>query len=85
MDRGVAAVKQQLAIGGSCAEFLHVEDEQARPIAILVREEDRVIAVLDAALYDDKELSEEFLRTVREARREPGDRLVCCAYGAIRC
>jgi hypothetical protein len=39
---------------------------------LLRRAQDPVIARLDAATYDDEELSAEDLRAVREARSEPG-------------
>jgi hypothetical protein len=38
---------------------------------LLRRAQDPVMAKLDAAPYDDEELSEEELDEVREARREP--------------
>ena len=48
-------------------------DESLPAAAILLRRaQDPVIAKLDAAPYDDEELSEEDLRAVRQARSEPG-------------
>lgn len=40
--------------------------------ALLQRAQDPVVAKLDAAPYDDEELTEEDLRAVREAQSEPG-------------
>jgi hypothetical protein len=48
-------------------------DESLPAAAILLRRaRDPVIAKLDAAPYDDEELTEEDLRALRDARREPG-------------
>ena len=48
-------------------------DESLPAAAILLRRaQDPVIAKLDAAPYDDEEVSEDDLRSIREARREPG-------------
>lgn len=48
-------------------------DESLPAAAILLRRaQDPVIAKLDASPYDDEELSEEDLRAVQKARREPG-------------
>lgn len=48
-------------------------EESLTAAAILLRRaQDPVIAKLDAAPYDDEELSEEDLRAVREARSETG-------------
>lgn len=42
-------------------------------VAVLLRRaRDPVVAKLDASPYDDEELTEEDLRAVREAQREPG-------------
>jgi len=50
-------------------------DESLPAAAILLRRaQDPVIAKLDAAPYDDEELSEEDLRAIRQARSEPGVR-----------
>jgi hypothetical protein len=48
--------------------------EESLPAAaiLLRRAQDPVVAKLDAAPYDDEELSEEDLRAVREARSEAG-------------
>lgn len=40
--------------------------------ALLRRAQDPAVAKLDAAPYDDEELSEDDLRAIREARSEPG-------------
>jgi hypothetical protein len=48
-------------------------DESLPSAAILLRRaRDPVIAKLDAAPYDDEEVSEEDLRAIRQARSEPG-------------
>jgi hypothetical protein len=48
-------------------------DESLPAAAILLRRaQDPVIARLDAAPYDDEEVSEEDLRAIRQARSEPG-------------
>jgi hypothetical protein len=48
-------------------------DESLPAAAILLRRaQDPVIAKLDAAPYDDEEVSEEDLRAIRQARSEPG-------------
>jgi hypothetical protein len=48
-------------------------DESLPAAAILLRRaQDPVAAKLDAAPYDDEELTDEDLRAVREARSEPG-------------
>ena len=48
-------------------------EESWQAAAILVRRaQDPVVAKLDAAPYDDEELTEADLRAVREARCEPG-------------
>jgi hypothetical protein len=48
-------------------------DESLPAAAILLqRAQDPVMAKLDAAPYDDEELTEEDLRAVKEARNEPG-------------
>jgi hypothetical protein len=48
-------------------------DESLPAAAILLRRaQDPVAAKLDAAPYDDEELTEEDLRAVEEARSEPG-------------
>ncbi|MQA76484.1 MAG: hypothetical protein GEU88_19535 [Solirubrobacterales bacterium] len=48
--------------------------EESLPAAaiLLRRAQDPVAAKLDAARHDDEELTEEDLRAVRDARREPG-------------
>jgi hypothetical protein len=48
--------------------------EESLPAAaiLLRRAQDPVAAKLDAAPYDDEELTEDDLRAVREARSEPG-------------
>ncbi len=48
--------------------------EESPPAAavLLRRAQDPVVAKLDAAPYDDEELTEEDLRAVRNARGEPG-------------
>jgi hypothetical protein len=48
-------------------------DESLPAAAILLRRaQDPVIARLDAAPYDDEEVSEEDLQAIRQARGEPG-------------
>lgn len=48
-------------------------DESLPAAAILLRRaQDPVAAKLDAAPYDDEELTDEDLRAVKEARNEPG-------------
>jgi len=48
-------------------------DESLPAAAILLRRaQDPVAARLDAAPFDDEELSEEDLRAIRDARGEPG-------------
>jgi hypothetical protein len=48
-------------------------DESLPAAAILLRRaQDPVIAKLDAAPYDDEEVSEEDLQAIRQARSEPG-------------
>jgi hypothetical protein len=48
-------------------------DESLEPVAELLRRaRDPVVAKLDAAPYDNEELSEDDLRAVRQARQEPG-------------
>lgn len=48
-------------------------DESLPAAAILLRRaQDPVIAKLDAAPYDDEELSEDDLEAIRQARSEPG-------------
>jgi hypothetical protein len=48
-------------------------DESLPAAAILLRRaQDPVAAKLDAAPYDDEELTDEDLRAVKEARSEPG-------------
>jgi hypothetical protein len=48
-------------------------DESLPAAAILLRRaQDPVIAKLDAAPYDDEEVSEEDLRAIRQAQSEPG-------------
>jgi hypothetical protein len=48
-------------------------EESWEPVGELLRRaRDPVVAKLDAAPYDDEELSEDDLRAVREARGEPG-------------
>jgi hypothetical protein len=48
-------------------------DESLPAAAILLRRaRDPVIAKLDAAPYDDEEVSEEDLQAIRQARSEPG-------------
>jgi hypothetical protein len=48
-------------------------NESLPAAAILLRRaRDPVIAKLDAAPYDDEEVSEEYLRAIRQARSEPG-------------
>lgn len=48
-------------------------NESLLSVAILLRRaQDPVAAKLDAASYDDEELTEEDLRAVKEARSEPG-------------
>jgi hypothetical protein len=48
-------------------------DESLSAAAILLRHaQDPVAAKLDAAPYDDEDLTDEDLRAVKEARREPG-------------
>jgi hypothetical protein len=48
-------------------------DESLPAAAILLpRAQDSVIAKLDAALYEDEEVSEEDLKAIRQARSEPG-------------
>jgi hypothetical protein len=50
-----------------------IPDESLHAAAILLRRaQDPVAAKLDAALNDDEELTDEDLRTVKEARSEPG-------------
>lgn len=48
--------------------------EESLPAAavLLRRAQDPVVAKLDAAPYDDEELTDEDLVAVRDARREPG-------------
>jgi hypothetical protein len=48
--------------------------EESWPAAavLLRRAQDPVVAKLDAAPYDDEELTDEDLRAVNEARQEPG-------------
>ncbi|HEV2997572.1 MAG TPA: hypothetical protein VGX16_00575 [Solirubrobacteraceae bacterium] len=55
-------------------ELVDALPEESLPAAaiLLRRAQDPVVAKLDAAPYDDEELSEEDLRVVREARTEPG-------------
>jgi hypothetical protein len=49
------------------------DPHQGLAAAILLRRaQDPAAAKLDAAPYDDEELTEEDLRAVREARSEPG-------------
>jgi hypothetical protein len=48
-------------------------NESLPAAAILLRRaQDPVIAKLDAAPYDDEELSEDDLQAIRQARSEPG-------------
>jgi hypothetical protein len=48
-------------------------DESLPAAAILLRRaQDPTVAKLDAAPYDDEELTGEDLRAIKEARREPG-------------
>lgn len=48
-------------------------DDSLSAAAILLRRaQDPVAAKLDAAPYDDEDLADEDLRTVKEARSEPG-------------
>lgn len=48
-------------------------DESVPAAAILLRRaQDPVIAKLDAAPYDDEQVSDEHLRAIKEARSEPG-------------
>lgn len=48
-------------------------DKSPSAATILLRvAHDPVIATLDAAPYDDEDLSEEDLRAIRQARSEPG-------------
>lgn len=48
-------------------------EESLEPVGELLRRaQDPVVAKLDAAPYDDEELTDEDLGAVREARREPG-------------
>lgn len=48
-------------------------DESLPAAAILLRRaQDPVIAKLDAAPYDDEELTDEDLQAIRQARSEPG-------------
>lgn len=48
-------------------------EESWDAVAVLLRRaRDPVVAKLDAAPYDDEELTQEDLRAVREARGEPG-------------
>jgi hypothetical protein len=48
-------------------------NESLPAAAILLRRaQDPVIAQLDAAPYDDEELSEDDLQAIRQARSEPG-------------
>lgn len=48
-------------------------DDSLSSAAILLRRaQDPVAAKLDAAPYDDEELTDENLRAVKEARSEPG-------------
>ena len=73
-----------MALAGHCYGFpvtkteLHqlvdaLPEESLPAAAILLRRaQDPVIAKLDAAPYDDEELTEEDLRAVRQAREEPG-------------
>jgi predicted DNA binding protein len=52
-------------------------DESQPAVAILLRRaQDPVVAKLDAAPYDDEELTDEDLRAIKKARREPGHLLV---------
>jgi hypothetical protein len=55
-------------------ELVDALPEESLPsVAVLLRRaQDPVVAKLDAAPYDDEELTEQDLRAVREARREPG-------------
>jgi hypothetical protein len=48
------------------------EESLEAAAALLRRARDPVVAKLDAAPYDDEELTEADLRAAREARREPG-------------
>ena len=48
-------------------------DESLPAVAILLRRaQDPVVAQLDAAPYDDEELTDEGVQAVRDARTEPG-------------
>jgi hypothetical protein len=48
-------------------------DDSLEPVAVLLqRAQDPVVAVLDAAPYDDEPLTEDDRRAVEEAEREPG-------------
>jgi hypothetical protein len=48
-------------------------DESLAAAAVLLRRaQDPVVAKLDAAPYDDEELSDEDLRAIKEVRTEPG-------------
>jgi hypothetical protein len=48
-------------------------EESWPAVAVLLRRaQDPVVAKLDAAPYDDEELTDEDLRAVNEARQEPG-------------
>jgi hypothetical protein len=55
-------------------ELVDALPEESLPAAaiLLRRAQDPVIAKLDAAPYDDEEVSEDDLQAVREARSEPG-------------
>ncbi len=55
-------------------ELVDALPEESLPAAaiLLRRAQDPVVAKLDAASYDDEPLTEEDLRSVRDARTEPG-------------
>jgi len=50
------------------------DESLSAAVVLLRRAQDPVAAKLDAAPYDDENLSDEDLRAVKEARNEPGIR-----------